>query len=143
MWLKRAGWREMTRPVRRNPNVAEAAPRRKATRRLLPSIRGAEDCPLAERAPEATCARAERRPESRQEWLAMDQSPIELTMRVDGMTCEGCAEAVRRTIRRLDPQAEVAVDVGLGRVTATTVAQSLDVAQALTKAGYTATAMTG
>ncbi len=83
------------------------------------------------------------RPESRQEWLAMDQSPIELTMRVDGMTCDGCAEAVRRTIRRLDPQAEVAVDVGLGRVTATTVAQSLDVAQALTKAGYTATAMTG
>lgn len=73
----------------------------------------------------------------------MDQTPIELTMRVDGMTCEGCAEAVRRTIRRLDPRAEVSVDVGLGRVTATTVAQSLDVAQALTKAGYTATAMTG
>ena len=81
--------------------------------------------------------------ESRQERPAMDQTPIELTMRVDGMTCEGCAESVRRTIRRLDPQAEVAVDVGLGRVRATTVAQSLDVAQALTKAGYTATAMTG
>jgi copper chaperone len=74
---------------------------------------------------------------------AMDQSPIELTMRVEGMTCEGCAEAVRRTIRRLDPRAEVSVDVGHGRVTATTVEQSLDVAQALTKAGYTATAMTG
>lgn len=73
----------------------------------------------------------------------MDQSPIELTMRVDGMTCQGCAEAVRRTIRRLDPNAEVAVDVEHGRVTATTRAQSLDLAQALTKAGYTATAMTG
>ncbi|MEE7456723.1 heavy metal transporter [Methylorubrum populi] len=73
----------------------------------------------------------------------MDQSPIELTMRVDGMTCQGCAEAVRRTIRRLDPDAEVAVDVEHGRVTATTRAQSLDVAQALTKAGYTASAMTG
>ncbi|BAU89134.1 heavy metal transport/detoxification protein [Methylorubrum populi] len=73
----------------------------------------------------------------------MDQSPIELTMRVEGMTCEGCAEAVRRTIRRLDPKAEVAVDVDHGRVTALTVAQSLDVAQALTQAGYTATAMTG
>lgn len=73
----------------------------------------------------------------------MNQSPIELTMRVDGMTCQGCAEAVRRTIRRLDPEAEVAVDVEHGRVTATTRAQSLDVAQALTKAGYTATAMTG
>ena len=73
----------------------------------------------------------------------MNQSPIELTMRVDGMTCQGCAEAVRRTIHRLDPDAEVAVDVEHGRVTATTRAQSLDVAQALTKAGYTATAMTG
>ena len=73
----------------------------------------------------------------------MDQSPIELTMRVEGMTCEGCAEAMRRTIRRLDPQAQVAVDVDHGRVTALTVAQSLDVAQALTQAGYTATAMTG
>ncbi|MFF8801306.1 MULTISPECIES: heavy-metal-associated domain-containing protein [unclassified Methylobacterium] len=73
----------------------------------------------------------------------MDQDPIELTMRVEGMTCQGCAEAVRRTIRRLDPDAEVAVDVEHGRVTATTRAQSLDVAQALTQAGYTATAMTG
>lgn len=72
-----------------------------------------------------------------------DQEPIELTMRVEGMTCEGCAEAVRRTIRRLDPQARVSVDVAQGRVTATTRAQSLDVAQALTRAGYTASAMTG
>jgi copper chaperone len=73
----------------------------------------------------------------------MDDTPIELTMRVEGMTCEGCAGAVRRTIQRLDPEAEVAVDVAQGRVTTTTRAQSLDVAQALTKAGYTATAMTG
>ncbi|WP_232628200.1 heavy-metal-associated domain-containing protein [Methylobacterium sp. Leaf118] len=70
-------------------------------------------------------------------------NPIDLMMRVDGMTCEGCAEAVRRTIRRLDPEAQVSVDVARGRVTATTCAQSLDVAQALTKAGYAASAMTG
>lgn len=73
----------------------------------------------------------------------MNRDPIELTMRVDGMTCQGCAEAVRRTIRRLDPEAEVAVDVEHGRVTARTCAQSLDVAEALTKAGYSASAMTG
>ncbi|MEH3117339.1 MAG: heavy-metal-associated domain-containing protein [Methylorubrum populi] len=73
----------------------------------------------------------------------MDRGPIELRMRVEGMTCEGCAEAVRRAIRRLDPEARVAVDVGSGSVAATTRAQSLDVAQALTGAGYTATAMTG
>ena len=66
-----------------------------------------------------------------------------LTMKVEGMTGSGCAEAVRRTIRRLDPGAEVAVDLDHGRITATTRAQSLDVAQALTTAGYTATAMTG
>ena len=33
----------------------------------------------------------------------MDQTPIELTMRVDGMTCEGCAEAVRRTVEGMVP----------------------------------------
>ena len=73
----------------------------------------------------------------------MEEPRKELLMQVDGMTCEGCANAVRRTIHRLDAQAQVAVDVEHGRVTATTRAQSLDVAQALTKAGYNATAMTG
>ena len=73
----------------------------------------------------------------------MEPDRTELTMKVEGMTCEGCSEAVRRTIRRLDPEAEVAIDLAHGRVTAVTRAQSLDIAQALDKAGYTATAMTG
>ena len=51
------------------------------------------------------------------------------------------AEAVRDGHRTAG--AEVAVDLDHGRITATTRAQSLDVAQALTTAGYTATAMTG
>ncbi|HEX2727451.1 MAG TPA: heavy-metal-associated domain-containing protein, partial [Beijerinckiaceae bacterium] len=38
----------------------------------------------------------------------------DVMMKVDGMTCEGCADTVRRTIRRLDPQAEVTVDLGRG-----------------------------
>jgi len=73
----------------------------------------------------------------------MDASRSELIMQVEGMTCEGCSAAVVRTIRRLDPGAEVDVDLAQGRVRALTDAQSLDVAEALTKAGYTAGAMTG
>lgn len=67
----------------------------------------------------------------------------ELILNVEGMTCGGCAESVRKTIRRLDPQAEIAVDLEHGRVSATTSAQSLDIADALGKAGFTASAMTG
>jgi len=67
----------------------------------------------------------------------------ELIMQVEGMTCSGCSEAVARTVRRLDPGAEVSVDLDHGRVRMVTDAQALDVAQALTKAGYTASAMTG
>jgi copper chaperone len=73
----------------------------------------------------------------------MDEERNELLMQVEGMTCQGCVEAVTKTIRRLDPGAQVEVDLAHGRVAVTTRAQSLDVAQALTKAGYTATAMTG
>ena len=73
----------------------------------------------------------------------MDEIRTELLMRVEGMTCAGCTEAVRRTIQRLDPEATVEVDLERGRVAVTTRAQSLAVADALTKAGYTATAMTG
>ena len=33
----------------------------------------------------------------------MDETHAELLMRVDGMTCDGCAAAVTRTVRRIDP----------------------------------------
>ena len=72
----------------------------------------------------------------------MDEPLKELIMQVDGMTCDGCANAVRRTIRGLDPGAEVEVDLAHGRITATTRAQALEVAAALDKAGYEAKAMT-
>ncbi|WP_289015901.1 heavy metal-associated domain-containing protein [uncultured Methylobacterium sp.] len=72
----------------------------------------------------------------------MDET-TDLLMRVEGMTCDGCAEAVARTVRRLDPEATVSVDRAEGRVAIRTRAQSLVIAEALTKAGYTATAMTG
>ena len=71
------------------------------------------------------------------------EETADLLMRVEGMTCDGCAEAVRRAIRRLDPEAVVEVDRAHERVAIRTKAQSLAVAEALTRAGYSATAMTG
>lgn len=73
----------------------------------------------------------------------MDATPSDLLMQVEGMTCDGCAAAVRRAIQRLDPDARVTVDLDHGRVAVTTTAQALSVAEALTGAGYTARAMTG
>ena len=73
----------------------------------------------------------------------MDATRPELLMRVDGMTCDGCAAAVTRTVKRIDPKADVQVDRTRGRVAIRTDAQALDLAEALTKAGYTTTAMTG
>jgi len=66
----------------------------------------------------------------------------ELIMQVEGMTGRGCADAVTKTIRRLDPSAEVAVDLDHGRVTVRTFAQALELAEALGKAGYEAKGMT-
>ena len=66
----------------------------------------------------------------------------ELIMQVEGMTSQGCADAVADAIRRLDPSAEIAVDLGHSRITVRTFAQSLEVVEALGKAGYQAKGMT-
>lgn len=73
----------------------------------------------------------------------MDTRRVDLLMQVDGMTCDGCAEAVRKAILRIDPEAHVAVDRDHGRVAITTDAQALTIAAALNQAGYTASAMSG
>ena len=72
----------------------------------------------------------------------MEEPRKELLMQVDGMTCQGCVNAVTRTIQRLDPSADVDVDLDHGRVRVVTTAQALEVSQAVTKAGYEARAMT-
>jgi copper chaperone len=66
----------------------------------------------------------------------------ELLMQVDGMTCEGCVAAVTRIVRRVDPQADVAVDLAHGRARILTTAEALEIASALDKGGYEAKAMT-
>jgi len=73
----------------------------------------------------------------------MDEVRGEVTMKVDGMRGEGCADAVRQTIRALDPEAQVHVDLGRGQVSVRTRADTLEVTAALAKAGYNATGMTG
>jgi copper chaperone len=72
----------------------------------------------------------------------MDEERKELIMQVGGMTCDGCVKAVTKAVQRLDPRAEVEVDLAHGRATIRTTAQSLEVADALNKAGYEAMAMT-
>ena len=71
----------------------------------------------------------------------MEESRKELLMTVDGMTCQGCVNAVTRTVQRLDPTAEVDVDLQHGRARIVTNAQALEVSDALTKAGYEARGM--
>ncbi|HVL70751.1 MAG TPA: heavy-metal-associated domain-containing protein [Beijerinckiaceae bacterium] len=63
-------------------------------------------------------------------------------MNVEGMSCDACAQAVTKAIRRLDPSAQVAVDLDHGRVTVETCAQAVEIAEVLAKAGYEAKGMT-
>ena len=61
-----------------------------------------------------------------------------IVLSVKGMTCGGCAEAVKRVIRKADPEAAVSVELASGRVEAKTVAEASSLATAITKAGYEA-----
>jgi copper chaperone len=72
----------------------------------------------------------------------MEEPRKDLLMQVEGMTCQGCVDAVTKAIRRLDPAAKVDVDLEHDRVHVVTKAQALEVAQALDAAGYEAQAMT-
>lgn len=40
-----------------------------------------------------------------------------ITLNVTGMDCAGCMKAVEKAIKRVDPQAEVAIDLPTGLVT--------------------------
>ncbi|WP_375408771.1 heavy-metal-associated domain-containing protein [uncultured Methylobacterium sp.] len=71
----------------------------------------------------------------------MDAMRSDLLLRVEGMTCDGCAAAVARAIRRLDPEADVAVDRDHAYVAVTTRAHGDSLVDALTQAGYPASPM--
>lgn len=61
-----------------------------------------------------------------------------MKLRINDMTCEGCARAVTRTIQRLDPGAQVQVDRPGGTADVTTQAEGEALVSALAKAGYPA-----
>ena len=64
------------------------------------------------------------------------------TYRVDGMTCDGCANAVKRALARLGPRA-VNVDLPAGRVTVDGDVDDGAVAKAVEAAGFTYSGRTG
>lgn len=59
-----------------------------------------------------------------------------LTLQVKGMTCGHCVKAVTAAVREIDPQAEVSIDLGSGRVEVQTKAPADAVAAAVAEAGY-------
>jgi copper chaperone len=63
-----------------------------------------------------------------------------VVLNVTGMTCQGCVNSVTRIVKRLDPAAEVAIDLPTGRLEARTGASSQALAQAIAAAGYGAQA---
>ena len=68
----------------------------------------------------------------------MDGTRKTVTLKVEGMSCQGCADAVARVVRAADPAAEVRVDVAAGRVEAQTNARPEALVAAIDSAGYQA-----
>jgi copper chaperone len=58
--------------------------------------------------------------------------------KVEGMSCGGCVSAVEKIVRRVDPQAQIKVDLAAARADVATQAAPEAVSEALTKAGYEA-----
>ncbi len=63
-----------------------------------------------------------------------------IVLNVTGMTCQGCVNSVTRIVRRLDPAAEVVIDLPSGRLEAKTGASSQALTDAICAAGYGAQA---
>lgn len=61
-----------------------------------------------------------------------------IELRVQGMTCGHCASAVTRAVKTLDPEANVEVDLGAGRVRVEGGSSVEALARAVAEAGYPA-----
>ncbi len=57
-------------------------------------------------------------------------------LKVEGMTCGGCAASVKRAVQSIDAQADVNVDLAAKTVKVTTAAQLDAVKSAVEDAGY-------
>jgi copper chaperone len=59
-----------------------------------------------------------------------------LSLKVSGMTCGGCINAVTRAIQSQDPAAKVQVDLGAQTVTLETSLSKDQASQLITEAGF-------
>lgn len=62
-----------------------------------------------------------------------------IILNVTGMSCEGCANAVKKIVARTHPEAQTQVDLAKARVQVTGVADGAALAEAISKGGYPAT----
>lgn len=63
-----------------------------------------------------------------------------MELRIEGMTCGGCARSVTKAIQGVDPNAKVEPNPATRQVKVETTASQAQVQQALAHAGYPATA---
>ena len=60
-----------------------------------------------------------------------------LLLKVPDITCDGCAETISESIKTMEPDAKVDVDVNAKTVTVESAASEETIKQAITAAGYT------
>ncbi len=58
------------------------------------------------------------------------------TYKVNGMTCQGCANSVTNAIKAISPQSEISVDLDANRITVEGVNDDAIVAKAVDDAGF-------
>ena len=63
-------------------------------------------------------------------------------LQVNGMSCGGCANSVKRTVQAIDSSAKVDVDLQTKTVRVTTAASLETIRVAISEAGYPVTAST-
>ena len=59
-----------------------------------------------------------------------------LTLKVSGMTCGGCINAVTRAVQAHDPQAKVQADLATQTVNLETTLSTTEASQLITDAGF-------
>lgn len=62
-----------------------------------------------------------------------------MELRIEGMTCGGCARSVTKAIRSVDPDARVEADPAARTIEVETTASPADLRRVLAEAGYPAT----
>jgi copper chaperone len=64
------------------------------------------------------------------------ETPAIITLKVEGMSCGHCAQAVTAAIEAKDPKAKVTIDVAAGTVKAETILPRHLVSMAVEEEGY-------